>query len=50
VTAHDIPAPPTLDESREKIISFLKKASGAKLLERWVAELREYGDVTIHDH
>ncbi len=50
VTAHDIPAPPTLDESREKIIGFLKKASGAKLLEVWVAGLRQDGDVTVHEH
>jgi peptidyl-prolyl cis-trans isomerase C len=50
VTAHDIPAPPTLEESREKIIGFLKKASGAKLLEVWVAGLRQDGDVTVHEH
>ncbi|MBW2690199.1 MAG: peptidylprolyl isomerase [Deltaproteobacteria bacterium] len=40
VTEHEIPAPPTLDEAHDKIVGFLKKASGSKLLQEWVAELR----------
>ena len=48
VTEHNLPAPPTLDESREKIISFLKKVEGAKVLEGWVAELREGAEVVIY--
>ena len=35
VTAHEIPPPPTLEEARGKIIDFLKKAKGSKLLEEW---------------
>ena len=48
VTAHEIPAPPTIDDSRHKIIAFLKKASGAKLLEQWVSELRRDADIVMH--
>ena len=40
VTEHEIPAPPTLDEAHDKIVGFLKKASGSKLLQEWVSELR----------
>jgi peptidyl-prolyl cis-trans isomerase C len=49
VTEHEIPSPPTLDEARGKIIGFLKQATGSQLLAAWVAELRQGGDVTIHD-
>jgi peptidyl-prolyl cis-trans isomerase C len=49
VAAHEHPPPPTLEESREKIVGFLKKARGAKLLEQWVAGLRSTADVVIHD-
>jgi len=50
VTAHEIPAPPTIDDSRNKIVIFLKKARGAKLLEQWVSELRRDADIVIHDN
>jgi peptidyl-prolyl cis-trans isomerase C len=49
VTEHEIPSPPTLDEARGKIIGFLKQATGSQLLAAWVAELRQGGDITIHD-
>ena len=47
VTEHEIPAPPTLDEARDKIVGFLKKASGSKLLQEWVAELRNGAKIEI---
>jgi len=50
VTARDIPAPPTLDEARPRIIGFLKKLKGTQLLERWVAELRRDADIVMHDN
>ena len=50
VTAHEIPAPPTIDDSRNKIITFLKKARGAKLLEQWVSELRRDADIVMYDN
>ncbi len=48
VTAHEIPSPPTLEEARGKIVGFLKKARGAKLLEEWVAVLRNGAEVVMH--
>jgi len=48
VTAHDIPAPPTLEDSRHRIIGFLKKTRGARLLEEWVADLRQEADIVLH--
>ena len=48
VTGREIPAPPTLDEARGKIIGFLKKTSGSKLLAEWVAILRNGAKVVIH--
>jgi peptidyl-prolyl cis-trans isomerase C len=50
VTEHDIPAPPTLEDSREKIIGFLKKARGAKILEEWVAELRRKAEIVYYNN
>jgi peptidyl-prolyl cis-trans isomerase C len=50
VTAHDIPSPPTLDEARGKIITFLKKAQGARLLSEWVGELRQNAEIVILDN
>jgi peptidyl-prolyl cis-trans isomerase C len=50
VTAREIPSPPTLDEARGKIVSFLKKAKGSKLLEGWVAVLRNSAEIMIHDN
>ncbi|NIQ11055.1 MAG: hypothetical protein GWO23_15915 [Gammaproteobacteria bacterium] len=50
VTEHEIPAPPTLEDSREKIIGFLKKARGAKILEEWVAELRRNAEIVYHEN
>jgi peptidyl-prolyl cis-trans isomerase C len=50
VTAHEIPSPPTLDEARGKIISFLRKAKGAKLLGEWVAELRRDANIELLDN
>ena len=47
VEEHEIPAPPTFDEAREKIIGFLKKTKGAQLLESWVAELRLSAEIVI---
>lgn len=49
VTAHDIPAPPTLDEARSKIAGFLKKANGAKLLGAWVDTLRRDANIVMSD-
>lgn len=50
VTAREIPSPPTLDEARGKIVSFLKKAKGSKLLEEWVEVLRNSAEIVIHDN
>ena len=49
VTAHEIPSPPTLEECRGKIIAFLKKARGSKMLEDWVAELRRNAEIVYHE-
>lgn len=49
VTAHEIPSPPTLEECRGKIIAFLKKARGSKMLEEWVAELRRNAEIVCHE-
>lgn len=50
VSEHEIPSPPTIDEARSKIIGFLKQARGAKLLEEWVAELRNGADIVMIEH
>ena len=50
VTAHERPPPPTLEGSRQKIVGFLKKSRGAKLLEQWVAELRSAANLVIFDN
>ena len=50
VTAHEIPSPPTLDEVRGKIVGFLKKARGSKLLEEWVTVLRNSAEIVILDN
>ena len=47
VSEHEIPSPPTLDEARSKIVGFLKQAKGAKLLEEWVAELRNGAEIVL---
>ena len=47
VTEREIPAPPTLDEARAKIIGFLKKTSGSRLLAEWVAILRNEAKVVM---
>lgn len=49
VTAHEIPSPPTLEECRGRIIAFLKKARGSKMLEDWVAELRRNAEIMYHE-
>jgi len=49
VTEHEIPSPPTFNEARSKIIGFLKQARGAKLLEEWVAELRNGAEIVMVD-
>jgi peptidyl-prolyl cis-trans isomerase C len=49
VTAHEIPSPPTLEEARGKIVSFLKRAQGAELLQQWVAELRRNAHIVISE-
>jgi len=49
VSEHEIPSPPTIDEARNKIIGFLKQARGAKLLEEWVAELRNGAEIVMID-
>ena len=49
VSEHEIPSPPTLDEARSKIVGFLKQARGVKLLEEWVAELRNGADIVLLD-
>lgn len=50
VSEHEIPSPPTFDEARSRIISFLKQAKGAKLLQEWVAKLRDGAKIAIHDN
>lgn len=50
VTAHEIPSSPTLDESRGKIIAFLRKTQGARLLAEWVAGLRQKAKIVIMDN
>ena len=50
VTAHEIPSPPTLEEARSKIIGFLRKAQGARLLSEWVAALRHGANIVILDN
>lgn len=45
VTEHERPAPPTLEDSRDRIVAFLKKARGVEILEEWVDELREKADI-----
>jgi peptidyl-prolyl cis-trans isomerase C len=47
VTEREIPAPPTLDEAHAKIVGFLKKTSGSRLLAEWVAILRNEAKVVI---
>jgi len=47
VSAHEIPAPPTLEEARSKIINFLKRSKGTQLLEQWVADLRRVADIVM---
>jgi peptidyl-prolyl cis-trans isomerase C len=50
VTAHEIPTPPTLEGSRDRIVGFLKKNMGTRLLEQWVTELRRVADIIIYDN
>jgi len=50
VTEREIPAPPTLDEARDKIIAFLKQAKSSRLLEEWVAVMRQGAEIIIHDN
>jgi peptidyl-prolyl cis-trans isomerase C len=47
IDERDIPSPPTLDEARPRILGFLKKLKGAKLLEEWIAELRQAADIKV---
>ncbi len=50
VAERDIPAPPTLEEARGKIIAFLKRAQGSQLLQQWVAQLRSKAKIVITGH
>lgn len=50
VTERQLPAPPTLDEARARIVVFLKKARGAQLLEEWVAELRRCAEIHMGEN
>jgi peptidyl-prolyl cis-trans isomerase C len=50
VTAHERPAPQTLDEVRGKIVGFLKKAEGSRLLQAWVDDLRRNAAIVITDN
>ena len=50
VSEHEFPAPPTIDEARSKIVGFLKKNTGSKLLEEWVAELRNSAKIVMLDN
>jgi len=49
VTEHHRPAPPTLADSRDRIVAYLKKSEGAKTLEDWVSELRKDARITLAD-
>ena len=48
VTEREIPSPPTLDEARKKIVTFLKQTKGSKLLEEWVDELRNGAKIVMY--
>ena len=50
VTAHEIPSPLTLEEARNKIIGFLRKSQGARLLGEWVATLRHDANIVVQDN
>jgi len=50
ITEREIPAPPTLEEARDKIIVFLKQAASSSLLEEWVASLRQGAEIVIPDN
>lgn len=50
VTEREIPAPPTLDEARDKIIAFLKQSKSSRLLEEWVAVMRQGAKIIVHDN
>lgn len=47
VRDRELPGPPTLEESRSKIVDLLKRIEGSRLLATWVAGLREAADVVI---
>ncbi|MEJ2470138.1 MAG: peptidylprolyl isomerase [Desulfuromonadales bacterium] len=47
VQAREIPPPPTLEDARNRIIGFLKKARGAEHLAAWVADLRSRANIVI---
>lgn len=49
VVDHEIPAPPQLEDARPRIVGFLKKARGAKMLEEWVATLRCNAEIIVYD-
>jgi peptidyl-prolyl cis-trans isomerase C len=50
VVEREIPAPPTLDEARDKIITFLNQAKSSKLLEEWVGTLRLGAKIVIPEN
>jgi peptidyl-prolyl cis-trans isomerase C len=50
VAEHELPAPPTLDESRDKIVVFLKQAKSSKLLKEWADDLRQGAEIVIYDN
>ncbi len=47
VVDHEFPAPQTLEEAREKIITFLKQTKSSNLLQEWVAQLRHGADIVL---
>ncbi len=50
ITAREIPAPPTLEEARDKIVAFLKQAKSSRLIEEWVASLRQGAEIIFPDN
>lgn len=50
ITEREIPAPPTLEEARDKIVAFLKQSKSSRLLETWVTTLRQGAEIMIHDN
>ena len=47
VSERDLPGPPTLEESRSRIVDMLKRIKGSELLSAWVGGLRQEAKIVI---